>query len=84
MFLFGQIDASFKVWVLPSSREKGSATDELPVLGWDDPSVRLQIKALTLVLCLLRSCVSNHPKIVHFLRIRHWYDSIFGESNKET
>ncbi|XP_009615603.1 large ribosomal RNA subunit accumulation protein YCED homolog 2, chloroplastic isoform X1 [Nicotiana tomentosiformis] len=34
-----EIDASFKVWVLPSSRQKGSATDELPLLGWDDPSV---------------------------------------------
>ncbi|XP_016482240.1 large ribosomal RNA subunit accumulation protein YCED homolog 2, chloroplastic isoform X2 [Nicotiana tabacum] len=34
-----KIDASFKVWVLPSSRQKGSATDELPLLGWDDPSV---------------------------------------------
>ncbi|XP_060195495.1 large ribosomal RNA subunit accumulation protein YCED homolog 2, chloroplastic [Lycium barbarum] len=33
-----EIDTSFKVWVLPSSRQKGSA-DELPVLGGDDPSV---------------------------------------------
>ncbi|KAK4348254.1 hypothetical protein RND71_034593 [Anisodus tanguticus] len=33
-----EIDASFKVWVLPSSRQK-RCTDELPVLGGDDPSV---------------------------------------------
>ncbi|KAM3343148.1 large ribosomal RNA subunit accumulation protein YCED 2, chloroplastic [Capsicum galapagoense] len=33
-----EIDTGFKVWVLPSSREKGG-TDELPLLGWDDPSV---------------------------------------------
>ncbi|KAF3683858.1 putative Peroxidase 48 [Capsicum annuum] len=33
-----KIDTGFKVWVLPSSREKGG-TDELPLLGWDDPSV---------------------------------------------
>ncbi|CAN4105507.1 unnamed protein product [Withania somnifera] len=33
-----EIDTSFKVWVLPSSRQKG-CTHELPLLGWDDPSV---------------------------------------------
>ncbi|XP_055804091.1 large ribosomal RNA subunit accumulation protein YCED homolog 2, chloroplastic [Solanum dulcamara] len=33
-----EIDTSFKVWVLPSSRDKG-CTDELPLLSWDDPSV---------------------------------------------
>ncbi|MCD9643553.1 hypothetical protein HAX54_031136 [Datura stramonium] len=33
-----EIDTSFKVWVLPSSKQKGSG-DELPLLGWDDPSV---------------------------------------------
>ncbi|KAL3344009.1 hypothetical protein AABB24_023444 [Solanum stoloniferum] len=33
-----EIHTSFKVWVLPSTRDKG-CTDQLPLLGWDDPSV---------------------------------------------
>lgn len=33
-----EIHTSFKVWILPSTRDKG-CTDQLPLLGWDDPSV---------------------------------------------
>ncbi|XP_015066126.1 large ribosomal RNA subunit accumulation protein YCED homolog 2, chloroplastic [Solanum pennellii] len=34
-----EVHTSFKVWVLPSTRDNKGCAHQLPLLGWDDPSV---------------------------------------------
>lgn len=65
-----EIDTSFKVWVLPSSREKG-CTHELPLLGWDDPSViyvkpGFEVDLDSLIQDTIRLAISVKV-LVHFL-----------------